>query len=438
MAGLTLALAAPAAVAVAGQTAPPTTHLQDLSAIDVFGLADRARAAGRIDDATGFYDALAHDPNADVRAEARFRKGMMLADLRRYREAALAFRAVLDEQPKAARARLELARMLAALGDERAARRELRQAQATGLPGSVAAAVGQFDQILRSHKRFGGSFELALAPDSNVNRATQVRTLDTIIAPLTLSNDARAQSGVGLRLAGQGYARLGLADGLALVPRLSTLANLYRASQFNDISGTALIGFEWQRQKDRFSPSIGRTWRWYGGALYAHTDAVSLDWLHILGRRAQLVVSGSASKATYRRNDLQDGAIGDLNVSIERALSAKAGASIGVSITRQTARDPGYATKAAGVSALGWRELGQTTVFVSGGLRRTEGDAALFLFGDRRREWLMTARAGATFRQLKIGAFSPYIRVSYERNASSLQLYQYARTASEVGITRAF
>jgi outer membrane protein len=113
MAGLTLALAAPAAVAVAvaGQTAPPTTHLQDLSAIDVFGLADRARAAGRIDDATGFYDALAHDPNADVRAEARFRKGMMLADLRRYREAALAFRAVLDEQPKAARARLELARM---------------------------------------------------------------------------------------------------------------------------------------------------------------------------------------------------------------------------------------------------------------------------------------------------------------------------------------
>jgi tetratricopeptide (TPR) repeat protein len=431
---MTLALAAPAA----GQAAPATTRLKDVSPVDMFLLAERARAADRIDDAIAFYDVLAHDPNGDVRAEARFRKGMMLADLRRYREAALAFRSLLDEQPTAARARLELARMLAALGDERAARRELRQAQATGLPGSVAATVGQFDQILRSRKAFGGSFEVALAPDSNINRATQVRTLDTIIAPLTLSDDARAQSGVGLRLAGQGYARLALADGLSLVPRLSGLANLYRASRFDDISGTALIGLEWQRRQDRFSPSIGRTWRWYGNTLYAHTDAASLDWLHVLGRRAQLVVSGSASKATYRHNDLQDGSIGDVSVSIERALSAKAGASVSVSFTRQTARDPGYATTAGGMSALGWRELGRTTLFVSGGVRRTEGDAALFLFGDRRREWLLTARAGATFRQIKIGAFSPYVRISYERNASSLPLYNYTRTATEVGVTRAF
>lgn len=439
IASIALSLAAPAPVMPAGQNAPAASkRLTNLSSVEVFELADRARAAGRIEDAAGFYDALSHDPNGDVRAEARFRKGMMFADLRRYRDAALAFRSVLDEHPDAARARLELARMLAALGDERAARRELRQVQASGLPAEVAVTVGQFDQILRSRKRSGGSFEVALAPDSNVNRATQVRTLDTIIAPLTLSKDARAMSGIGVRVAGQGYVRVPLSNGLALVPRLSALGNLYRSSRFDDISGTALIGLEWQRRQDRFSPSIGRTWRWYDNALYAHTDAVSLDWLHVLGRRAQLIVSGSASKATYRQNDLQDGAIGDLNVSVERALSAKSGGSIGVSFTRQTARDAGYATTAGGVSALGWRELGHTTVFISAGLRRTEGDAALFLFGDRRREWLMTARAGATFRQIKVGAFSPYLRVGYERNDSSLQLYQYSRTTTEIGITRAF
>ncbi|RXZ31990.1 DUF560 domain-containing protein [Sphingomonas desiccabilis] len=434
IASLALALLAPAAA----QEGTASTRLEDVSPIQMFELAGRARAAGRIDDAAAFYDALTRDPNSDVRAEARFRKGMMLADLRRYREAALAFRSLLDEQPTAARARLELARMLAALGDERAARRELRQAQATGLPESVAASVGQFDQILRSRKQFGGSLEVALAPDSNVNRATQVRTLDTIIAPLTLSEDARAQSGLGLHVAGQGYARVELSEGLALTPRVSALANLYRASRFDDVSGTALIGLQWQRREDRLSPSVGRTWRWYGNALYAHTDTLSLDWLHVLGRRSQLIVSGSASKATYRTNDLQDGFIGDLNVSVERALSAKAGGSISVSFTRQTARDEGYATTAGGVSALGWREFGRTTLFVAGGVRRTEGDAALFLFGDRRREWLLTVRGGATFRHVKIGAFSPYVRVSYERNDSSLQLYEYTRASSEVGLTRAF
>jgi len=431
---IALILAAP----VQDRPAASAIRIENLSPVEMFALADRARAAGRTDDAIGFYDALMHDANPDIRAEARFRKGMMLADARRYRDAAVAFRALLDEKPDAVRARLELARMLAAMGDEGAARRELRQVQATGLPREVAASVGQFDQILRSRKRFGGSLEVALAPDSNVNRATQVRTLDTIIAPITLSNDARAQSGIGLHLAGQGYARLPLSNALSLVPRVSSLANLYRASEFDDISASALIGLEWQRQRDRFSPSIGRTWRWYGKKLYARTDAVAVDWLHVLGRRAQLIVSGSVSQATYLQNALQDGTIVDLNMSVERAISARAGASITLSASRQNARDPGYATWAGGFSALGWRELGKTTLFVSGGLRRTEGDAALFLFGDRRREWLATARAGATFRSLTVGSFAPYARISYERNASSLQLYDYSRIATEVGITRAF
>lgn len=433
IAAIALALTAPAQ-----EQTTATTRMENLSVVEMFSLADRARAANRIDDAIGFYDALMHDPNPDIRAEARFRKGMMLANARRYREAAVAFRSVLDEKPDAARARLELARMLAAIGDERAARRELRQVQASGLPSDVAATVGQFDQILRSRKRVGGSFEVALAPDSNINRATQARMLDTIIAPVTLSDDARAKSEMGLHAAGQMYARVPLSDSIALVPRAAGLANLYRQSEFDDISASALVGVEWRRQQDRFSPSLGRTWRWYGNKLYARTDAAALDWLHVVGKRAQLIITASVSRADYLQNDLQDGTIADLGISVERAVSSRVGGSISLSVTRQSARDSGYATWAGGVTGLGWREIGKTTLFLSGGLRRTEGDAALFLFGDRRREWLVTGRAGATFRNLKVGTFAPYVRVTYERNASSLQLYDYSRLATEAGLTRAF
>jgi hypothetical protein len=433
-------VAAALALGSTGRGSPQTEQhtTRHLSAIDVFALADRARAEGRIGDAITFYDALSHDQNADVRAEARFRKGMMLASLKRYREAAVAFRRLLDEKPNAARVRLELARVLALMGDESAARRELRQAEAAGLPPEVALAVGQFDQALRSHKRFGGSVEVALAPDSNINRATEARVLDTIIAPLTLSSDARKQSGIGVHVSGQGYAKFGLGSGLSLVPRVSALAMLYRKSEFTDISSSALIGLEWQGKQDRLTPSIGETRRWYGGKPYDRTDAFSLDWLHALGKRAQLVVSGSASRADYQLNDLQDGSIYALSASLERALSSRAGISVTASGIRQTARDPGYATTSGGLTVVGWREAGRTTLFTSGTVQRTEGDAALFLFGDRRREWFFSARAGATFRQLTIHGLAPYVRVSFERNRSSLQLYDYGRVATEFGLTRAF
>lgn len=431
LAALVLALAIPLSAAAqlvqTGLTAP-----------DLFAAADRARAAGAITDALALYDALARDPDSEIRAEARFRKGMMLAGARRYAEAATSFRALLDEKPGATRARLELARVLALMGDEAGARRAVRQAPAAGLPDDVAITVDQFARALRSSRPYGGSLQVALAPDTNVNRATQARTLDTIIAPLTLSREARARSGLGVKLAGQGYARVPVADDLALLPRVSGLATLYRQSTFDDISASALLGLEWRRGGDRWSPSVGATWRWYGGAPYARTTSATLDWLHPLGQRAQLVVHGGAARVGYRRNPLQDGALLDASLGYERAVTARSGFAATLAGYRQTARDPGYATVAGGPRLSAWQELGRTTLFAATGLSRLEGDARLFLFSDRRREWLLTASAGTTLRRLTVRGFAPTVSVVAERNWSTVGLYRYRRLAAEIGLARAF
>lgn len=409
-----------------------------LSAPDLFELADRARAAGRNADASSIYDALMHDANGDVRAEARFRKGMMLAGARRFADAAVMFRALLDEKPDAAGARLELARMLAAMGDETAARREVRQVQASGLPEDVAITVDQFARALRSTRRFGGSLQVAIAPDSNVNRATQARTLDTVIAPLTLSDNARAHSGVGLQFGAQGFARVDLSDHLSVLPRLSGAGTFYQSGAYNDVSGSALIGLEWRRGHARFSPSIGQTWRWYGSAPYARTATASLDWLQPIGLRSQLSVHAGAARALYFRNTLQDGGLYDASASFEHALTKRSGFGVTVSGYRQTARDPGYATVSLGTSAVAWRDLGKVTLVASSGLYRLEGDERLFLFADRRREWLLKGSLAGTFRQLKVASFAPSFRVILEQNKSTVALYDYRRTAVEFGINRAF
>lgn len=409
-----------------------------LSATDVFVAAEQAKAAGQAAEALALYDALTHDPDAEIRAEARFRKGMLLADGKHYTEAAVAFRALLDEKPGAARVRLELARVLAALGDERGARRSLQQAQAAGLPPDVALVVDQFANALRSTRKIGGSFEAAFAPDSNVNRATSARTLDTIIAPLTLSDDARAKSGIGIKLAGQGYARIPLSSTLAVLPRLSARGNFYRAGEFNDVSGSALIGLEWQGKRDRVTPSIGPTWRWYGGKPYASTQALTIDWLHAASRRSQITVSASASRSRYSLNTLQDGGLFNLGMTIEHATSARGGIGVSASATRQTARDPGYATMSEGAAIFGWREMGKMTVFASAGVHRLDGDARLFLFPDRRREWLYQVSGSATLRQLTLWSFAPLVRVGWERNVSTVGIYDYRRLSADFGITRGF
>ena len=426
------------AIALSGTGHASEERVSNLSAADLFLLADQAKARLTLNEAETIYRALSRDPNPEARAEARFRLGMMLTDQERYTQAAVAFRTLLDEKPDAARVRLELARVLALMGDESGARRQLRQAQTAGLPPQVAIVVDQFANALRSRKTLGGSIEIALAPDTNINRATDVKVLDTVIAPLNLNKDAQAQSGFGLKLGGQGYARVRLGSTLSLLPRLTGSGVVYRDSRFNDISGSAQLGLEWLRGKDRWQPAIGHSWRWYGKDAYARTKSASLAWQHPIGREAQLEIESSVGKANYLKNNLQDGWLYSLGTSLDRALTQRSGIQLSLSGLRQTARDPGYSLASGGGGLLYWRDLGKTTIFGSVNARRLEADAQLFPFTDRRKEWYLGTQAGATFRQLTVAGFAPVVRATYERNWSSVTIYSYRRIGFEFGISRAF
>jgi len=426
------------ALALAATPAKAQVVREGLSAADVLALADRARDGGRLKEAEALYNAVARDLDLELRTEARFRKGMMFAAVGRYREAALTFRGLLDEKPTATRVRLELARVLAAMDDASGARKVLRQAQAAGLPPEVAVVVDQFAGALESRKRLGGSVQLALAPDSNINRATSAKTLDTVIAPLTLSEEAQSQSGLGAKLGGQAFARQPLTARLAVLGQASLSANLYRNNQFDDVSATALIGPEIEAGAQRWRPAVGVTRRYYGGSLYASTSTARVDWRRPLGRRNQLEVQGSLSQASYRLNDLQNGVIKDIGFTLQHAFNARTGGSLSVMATRQAAKDAGYATTSGGVTALVWREVGAQTVFGAVGVNALRADARLFPFTAVRDENLYRVVAGATFGRFTVRAFAPVVRVVHEDNRSTIGIYSFTRTSVEMGLERRF
>lgn len=421
---------------------PGAARAQDISgvsAVKMFDLADKLRVAGQIDDSEAVYQALTRDPDLEIRTEARFRLGLMLAELNRPREAAVVFRALLDEKPDAPRVRVELAQILAKLGDTSAAARQLRQAQAAGLPPDVARAVDQFATALRSFKRYGASVELAVAPDTNINRATDARTIDTVIAPIDLSEDARARSGLGLKVSGQAFARFALGPRTAILPRISASGDIYGASQFNDISARGQIGVERTGvASGRATLSVGQSLRWFGGNPFLRMTDATLDWLKPVGKRNQLTLGASIGHAVYPINRLQDGLLITANIGYERAFTSRSGGSVRIDASRQTAIDRGFSNVAAGLTGVYFRDIGRTTTFTSVTARRLIGDEPFFLFPDNRREWLVRSTLGATFRQATIRGFAPIVRVSYERNFSTVPLFDYDRKTIELGINRAF
>ncbi len=408
------------------------------TAAQLLELADRLERARQLSKVGIILAALAADPNADIRNEARFRQAKLLAADGQTSRAALLLRQILDERPGATPVRLELAQLLDKMGDKEGAWRQMRAIHASGLPPAVARLIDRYSQALRAQRPFGASFEIALAPDTNINRATRSDTLGTVIGDFEIAPDARAKSGTGLSVNAQAYRRLGLGNNLALLARVTAFANLYRQQAFNDIAADVAIGPEFNLGRDRLQAEIGATQRWFGQKPFLRSGRIAATFSHPLSGRTLLRLSGSAALIDNQRNNLQDGRTYSGQVAIEHALTATLGLTGSVALDRQNARDGAYSTT-GWRSAIGlWRDLGRITLTAGVELGRLHADDRLALLPNRREDRFSRLSLGATFRQLQFQGFAPVLRFSIERNRSSVEFYDYRRTRTEMGIVRAF
>jgi len=434
---LAAATAVPPRSAVA---APPESYRRTLvlTPMEMFKLAEVASSRGDLTTAAAIYAALKRNPDSDIRAEARFRYARQLLGEKRNRDAALLLRRLIDEKPGATVARLELAHTLQLLGEPDAALRELRAAQASGLPPAVARLVDRYSEALRASRPFGASFEIALAPDSNINRATRSDTLGTIFGDFDIGKDSKAKSGMGLSMQGQAYRRLSIGADNSLLVRLSGAADLYRKMDFNDIAVDLAAGPELRLGRNQVNFELGATQRWFGQKPFMRSARLGATWVRPIGDVTQLRLSGSAALIDNQMNDLQDGKAFSGKLDVERALSATMGIGLNLSRDRQSLKDPGYSTTGWRVGLLGWRDVGRMTFTAAAEMGRLHADDRLQLFPDKRSDRYSSVSFGATFRQLQWHGFAPVTRFSIERNRSTIEFYDYRRTRSEVGVVRAF
>ena len=428
------ALAAPPP-AVATPTAAQSPRF---TAAQMFELAINALAANNIPAAEAIYGALERDPSLDVRCEARFRHGQLLENLNRYPEAAALYRAILAERPSAQRVRLQLAQLLARTGHGTAARRELRLARSGTLPPQVAQMVNQFAAALRSTSPYGGSLELGIAPTDNINRATGATTLNSIFGPLDLSSDARARAGVAWNIAGQAFVHDTLSARVQLLAQVSTQNQFTLNPEFDDDILAGDLGANIALGASRLRITGGVSYRLYSTRHYTLSANASLNWSRPLTPRTQIELQSDFSAVTYKTNALQNGNVFSETLSLSHSFSPRLGGKVSLFGQRATAADPGYATAMEGATVLVWRDLGKATVFATGSVSHLDSDAQLFIYPDKRREWLTRASLGATFTRFKVAGCSPVVRLNFERNQSTVGIYDYRRLSGELAINRAF
>ena len=430
-------VAAPA-YAGAGPAAPPGRQTVSLTPGDMFRLAQAVQEKGDADFAFRIYAALEDNPDADIRAEARFRHAKQLLGQNRNRDAALLLRRLIDEKPDASAARLELARALQLLGDPDSALRELRAIQSRGLPPAVARLIDRYSQALRAARPAGASFEIALAPDSNINRATRSDTLGTIFGDFDIGKQSKAKSGTGVSLRGQAYRRLAIGRDDSVLFRVSGFGDLYARTKFNDVALDFAAGPELRLGRNQLNLELGATQRWFGQKPFMRSARIGATWTRPIGSRMQARISGSASLVDNQVNDLQDGRDVSGRIEVERALSPTTGIGANLSLDRQALKDPGYATTGWRAGLIGWRDLGRMTFTAEASFGKLHADERLLLFPDRRSDRYQSLSLGTTFRQLQWRGFAPVARFTIERNRSSIAFYDYRRTRSEIGVARAF
>jgi tetratricopeptide (TPR) repeat protein len=429
----------PEAAAAGGGVAPPSSARSlVLTPSQMFKLAELAKAKGDLATATAILVALESNPDADIRAEARYRHAKQYLAEKKYREAAVLLRRILDDKPNAAPVRLELAHVLDTMGDKDGALRELRAAQSGGLPPAVARLVDRYSTALRAAKSVGASIEIAVAPDSNINRATRSDTLGTVFGDFDVTEDSKARSGTGLALRGQTFRRFGIGGDDSMLVRLSGFGDLYTKGRFNDIALDLAAGPELRLGRYQVNLEAGATQRWYGQHPFMRAERIAATVTHPLGTRAQLRLNGSAGLIDNLVNQAQDGKSFSGKIAVERAMSPTTGLGINVGADRQSLKDPGYSTTSWRAGLIGWHELGRMTLTAEAEYGRLHADERLFLFPEKRADRYSRLSLAATFRQLQWRGFAPVARFTIERNKSSVEFYDYRRTRSEIGIVRAF
>jgi outer membrane protein len=432
-----LALALAQATPASAQEPAPVVRFESLSADDVLAIAGRLIDGGRFDEAQALLDQMAADRVGGT--ERDFLDGLIALALKNFAKAEELFRKILESDPNLVRVRLELARTLFLAAKDEDADYHFKLAIAQRPPPAVIANIARFREALRARRAWRFNLNFGIAPDSNINSATDKERVDILGLPFQLDPDSRARSGTGFIAGGDASIRVSRESRVPLyLAAYGRMVN-YKGSDFDDIYVGGEAGPEFRLSGGRLRAAATGLNRWYGGDQLVTSLGGRLVFDKVIGGKWGLEASLAARHNDYARRADVDGWDIEAALSANRALDPSTLGFTYVGVQRTIANDPGNSSwqgrLGLGVlKEIGWGLRPQIVFEAS----HQVNDARLALFGMTRNDWRLQVSASIYKRDWNVAGFAPSLRVTWSRNFSNISLYDQRRLRAEFGIAKAF
>ncbi len=358
-------------------------------------------------------------------------------------EAIAALREILIDRPGLVRVRLELAHAFFLKGDDDLAREHFERVLAGKPPAAMIANIQRFIEVMRARRRWSGWFGATLAPDSNINAASDAGTIYIHGLPFHRDADAGAQSGLGIVLWGGGEYQHPLTRQTRLRAGVDIARREYAGRDFDQTSLSAHTGPRWLINRETEMSLLGSVRRrWAAGKPQSRERGGRLDVTHRLSGRVVGNGRGSWHQRDYDRDQHLDGSRTDLSLSLRWQATPTMQADATIGYARERTQSTVWRNSGK------WLRLGASLAlprgFTAGGSGEWlwtdyEGNWAPFTpDGSARQDGARILRASLFNRAFTVFGFSPKLALVNEVRESTAQLYDYRRNRAELQFVRQF
>lgn len=417
-----------------------------MTAPQLLHAAEQAVLAQRYDEARPMLAALSNAPELSM--ERHFLNGYMAAQTNELKTAESEFRAVLRDRPDMTRARLELASVLMRRGKTAAADHHYRLAEEDAdLPPEIEQTIRQVRGYIRSKRNWTFNVTVGLAPDSNINSATDARSIElfTPFSPepvsASLEKDARRKSGVGQTVGANGSVRLRLKDGLAMVVDANGQFTNQRGSDADDLSALIAAGPELTMKNGaRIAiQAVGYT-RIYGGKVAQQGPGVRMTYQQDLSQGQRISTLFDVRKINSHYSPAYEGTSYAAYLTYERVIHRSMVASATIYGRRDDLRSGAYSNTEIGANfGLGGELPKGINAGLSAGISRALFDDPLVMLDpDSRKDWRFSARANVGLRSIRVLGFSPSATYTFTKTKTNVPLYRNERHRVEFALARYF
>ena len=358
-------------------------------------------------------------------------------------EAIGAFHAILVERPELVRVRLELARAFFLKGEDDLSRRHFERVLAGNPHPAVAANIMRFLGAIRERRRWRGYVGVSLAPDTNVNAASDARTINIFGLPFERDSESGAKSGVGIVLRGGGEYQYPLASDLRLRMGVDISFRQYSGKEFDQTMLSTHMGPRWLiDEASEVSLLASARRHWTAGRHQFSEIGARLETEHRFSRR--VVGQGNLSwhRRRYEREKERDGHHAALSFGLrwQATATVQADASMGYSKERTQVHHLNNSRRFAGLGISVALPRG-FTVGAGGELIGTDyegGRAPFVVDGGAREDRTRILRGSVYHRAFNLSGFSPRLVLINEKRKSNAQLHDYKRNRAELQFERQF